>query len=195
LTFEKIKKAAIFKVTTQKKSLQYEKKVFTGVKAALNIIYTNPQGHLLSRLNTFYAIITGLLLRKKVDLESIRHGFIQKIQIDSRRVNVKRFFENKHINYSCFYQPYIYTILQQLFAENKSSKTLILTVDGTALGNKHAALVLSFLYEDVMLPLCWLVRQGSKGHFKERQHIELLERSEALKYSALFFLATTALFY
>lgn len=177
MTFEKIKKAGNFEVTTQKNSLRYEKKIFTKVELALSIICPNPKGHLWSRLNTFYAIITGLLLRKKVDMESIGNGFVQDIQIDSRRVNVKRFFENKHISYDCFYQPYIYTILQQLFAENKSSKELILAIDGTTLGNKHAALAISFLYEEVSLPLCWLVRKGGKGHFKEAQHIELLEKA------------------
>ena len=177
MTFGKIKKAGNFEVITQKNSLQYEKKIFTKVEAALSICYANAKGHLLSRLTTFYGVITGLLLRKKVDMESIGHGFLQEIQIDSRRVNSKRFFENDRITYEFFYQPYIYTILQQLFSQNKSCEPLILTIDGTALGNKHAALAISFLYEDVALPLCWLVRIGCKGQFKEQQHIELVQQA------------------
>jgi hypothetical protein len=107
-------------------------------------------------------------------MESIGQGLLQNIAPDSRRVHCKRFLESEHIDYKTFYYPYIYTILQQLFSNNKSQKRILLTIDGTTIGNKHTALAISFLFEESAIPLYWVTRKGPKGHFSEEQHIELI---------------------
>lgn len=152
-----------------------KKEIFTNVESALSSHYEEASGHLKDRLTTLCGAITGLLLRKKVDMESIGHGLLQDIKPDSRRVHCKRFFENKHVDYMTFYYPFISTILQQLFANNKSEKQLLLTIDGTATGSSHATLAISFLYESTAIPLYWITREGPKGHFLEEQHISLIE--------------------
>lgn len=115
-------------------------------------------------------------------MESIGQGLLQDIAPDSRRVHCKRFLENNHVDYKTFYYPYIVTILQQLFSNNKSEKRILLTIDGTASGSKHATLAISFLFEGTAIPLYWITRKGPKGHFSEEQHIMLIkECAELLK--------------
>jgi hypothetical protein len=162
-----------------------KKEIFTNVELALSSHYEEASGHLKDRLTTLCGAITGLLLRKKVDMESIGHGLLQDIKPDSRRVHCKRFFENKHIDYMSFYYPFICTILQQLFANNKSEKQLLLTIDGTATGSSHATLAISFLYESTAIPLYWITRKGPKGHFSEEQHISLIETCAVILKSIL----------
>ena len=138
------------------------------------------EGHLKNRVNTLCGIITGLLLRKKVDMDSIGQGLLQDIKPDSRRVHCKRFFENEHVDYMTFYYPYISVILQQLFSKSNSEQLLLLTIDGTSTGSSHATLAISFLFDGVSYPLYWITRKGSKGHFSEKQLMELIEKCAIL---------------
>jgi hypothetical protein len=157
-----------------------KKHVFTKVETALHPVLGTQEGHAQSRFMTLCGILTGLVLRQKVDMDSIGQGFVQHIKPDSRRVRCKRFFENKHINYETFYYPYICVILQQLFSTSNSEKLLLLTIDGTSTGSQHATLAISFLFKGISYPFCWITRKGSKGHFSEQQHIELIEKSASL---------------
>lgn len=150
------------------------------METALSPTFEGIEGHVKNRVNSLCGIITGLLLRKKVDMDSIGQGLLQDIEPDSRRVHCKRFFENKHVDYMTFYYPYICVILQQLFSKSNSEKRLLLTIDGTSTGSSHATLAISFLFEGVSYPLYWITRQGSKGHFSEKQHMELLEKCALL---------------
>jgi hypothetical protein len=175
LTFGKIKKSRLFWSYHTTKNLQYEKKIFTKVESALSLCFEDATGHLKDRFTTLCGVITGLLLRKEVALESIGQGYLQDIKSDSRRVHTKRFLENKHVDYRTFYYPFISTILQQLLLNNKLEKQLLLCIDGTALGKNHAALVISFIFDGTSIPFYWITRKGAKGHFSEEQHIELIK--------------------
>jgi len=54
--------------------------------------------------------------------------------------------------------------------------TIVLVMDGSPVGRGCRTLMLSVLYKKRALPLAWLVSQGSKGHFSEENHINLIEQ-------------------
>jgi hypothetical protein len=164
------------KLRHKQNTCNMKKNIFTKVENALSPCFEGVEGHTKDRIDTLCSMITGLLLRKKVDMDSIGQGFLQDIKPDSRRVHCKRFLENEYVNYETFYYPYICTILQQLFLNTKSKKQLLLTIDGTCIGSKHTTLTVSFLFEGTSIPLCWVTREAPKGHFLEDQHIALIEK-------------------
>ena len=58
--------------------------------------------------------------------------------------------------------------------------TLVLVIDGSVVGRGCVALMVHVIYKGRALPLCWLVRQGKKGHFPESLHIALVKQIQEL---------------
>ncbi len=56
----------------------------------------------------------------------------------------------------------------------------MLGLDGSAVGRGCVALMLPVISKGRALPLCWLVRQGKKGHFPEARHLALIERLQEI---------------
>lgn len=50
-------------------------------------------------------------------------------------------------------------------------------IDGSQMGKHNASLMMSLYWRKRGIPICWLVKQGSKGHFKEAEHITLLTKA------------------
>jgi len=67
-----------------------------------------------------------------------------------------------------------------------TAHSIFLVIDGSQTGKHHAALMLSLVIGKRSLPICWLVKQGGKGHFKTKNHLELMEQSYPLFETALF---------
>jgi hypothetical protein len=55
-----------------------------------------------------------------------------------------------------------------------------LVMDGSEVGWPCLALVVSLVYKGRALPLAWTVVNGSKGHFPESAHVELLAQVKAI---------------
>jgi hypothetical protein len=53
---------------------------------------------------------------------------------------------------------------------------LVLVIDGSVVGRGGIALMIHVVYQGRALPLCWLVRQGKKGHFPEALHMTLVKQ-------------------
>jgi hypothetical protein len=60
------------------------------------------------------------------------------------------------------------------------SGPLVVVMDGSEVGRHCLALVVSLVYQGRALPLAWTVVKGSKGHFPETAHVELLTQIKAL---------------
>ena len=52
---------------------------------------------------------------------------------------------------------------------------LILVIDGSQIGKHNATLMISLVWIGRGIPLCWLTKQGGKGHFKTEDHFKLLK--------------------
>jgi hypothetical protein len=86
---------------------------------------------------------------------------------------VKRFdrwVKNENVSHEIFFLPFAQHILSAL-----SHATLVLLIDGTVVGRDCMALVIAVVYKQRALPIAWLVEKKKKGHFKEEQHIELIQ--------------------
>jgi hypothetical protein len=70
--------------------------------------------------------------------------------------------------------PYVEALLASL------GPTLLLVMDGSAVGRNCVTLLVSVVYQKRALPLAWIVVTGRKGHFPEESHILLLEQVHAL---------------
>jgi len=87
---------------------------------------------------------------------------------------VKRFsrwINNERIDLETYFLPYARCLLESL-----AHHPLLLVMDVSAIGRGCATLTINVIYRKRALPLAWIVRQGSKGHFAEELHLALLEQ-------------------
>jgi hypothetical protein len=54
--------------------------------------------------------------------------------------------------------------------------TLAIVIDASTVGHNCISLVASVVYKKRALPLCWITRQGQKGHLPDSLHIELVKQ-------------------
>jgi len=108
------------------------------------------------------------------------------ITAHSKTKAAKKFVYNRHIDYETYYLPYLKELLKLVIPIINSSIGIFLVIDGSQTGKHHAALMLSLVIGKRSLPICWLVKQGGKGHFKTKNHLELMEQSYPLFETALF---------
>ena len=59
-------------------------------------------------------------------------------------------------------------------------ETLVLVIDGSAVGRGCVALMVHVVYQGRALPVAWLVREGQKGHVPEDMHIALVKQVQEL---------------
>jgi hypothetical protein len=149
---------------------------------ALKQLYpTEPRGNLARHLNTLAMLISGIVGSKRVNLPHIASKVPTANKIDSQSAGVAvsnfpvkrfaRFIDNQRVDFAVYYLPYA----QQLLA-NLGHQPLILVMDGSPVGRGCRTLMLSVVYKKRSLPLCWLVAEGSCGHFPEASHITLVEQ-------------------
>jgi len=63
-------------------------------------------------------------------------------------------------------------LLESLAAD----RALLLAIDGSDVGRKCLALMVSVIYKKRALPIAWIVVKGNKDHLPEETHVRLLER-------------------
>lgn len=144
------------------------------------------KGHQFARLRSLAAFITGMIRTKSSHLSAIGKGLLQLITAHSKTKAAKKFVYNRHIDYETYYLPYLKELLKLVIPIINSSIGIFLVIDGSQTGKHHAALMLSLVIGKRSLPICWLVKQGGKGHFKTKNHLELMEQSYPLFETALF---------
>lgn len=147
--------------------------LYKSIKKTLFGLYkTQQKGHSKRRLLTMAGMITGLLRSKKGTIHSIGKRFPSKSDLESRIKRVKRSLGNKWNDWAFQYLPCLHRILQILSKQGH----IKLIIDGSQMGSSCTALMLSVLWGDTAIPLCWLVRQAPKGHFPSEMHKDLVEQ-------------------
>jgi hypothetical protein len=89
----------------------------------------------------------------------------------SRVKRFERWLSNDMISWELFFLPFVERLLTSL-----SAQTLVLVMDGSAVGRGCVTLMMSVVYRGRALPVAWLVVKGKKGHFPETSHVELVNR-------------------
>jgi Transposase DDE domain len=159
------------------------KNIFSQVKDSLKSLYPQePTGHALTRLNSLCGLITGMLLKKKCHLPDLGSGLLQNIDMASSITHAKRFLSNKWVDVKVYYLPFLESFLKHYIHKVLVNNEVKLTIDGSQMGSKHVALVVSLVWENRSIPICWLVRKGKKGHFPEEMHLDVVKQAaEILK--------------
>jgi len=57
------------------------------------------------------------------------------------------------------------------------SEGIRLVIDGSDVGKKNGVLMVSIVWKNRGIPICWYVKKGNKGHFKEQHHVAILEQA------------------
>jgi len=132
-------------------------------------------GNRARRLATLAALISGIVASKNTQLPQIAAHVPDGAKPESRIKRFARWTRNDQISHGVYFIPYATHLLAQL-----ALQTLVLVIDGSAVGRGCVALMMHVVYKGRALPLCWLVRRGKKGHFAEALHLELLQQVQAL---------------
>lgn len=126
---------------------------------------------------TLAQMITGILRSKQVQFrqvaQKVRYHFLKPSLEDKFR----RFVRNEHINVRVAYLPFVEFILAALC---ESQTRLVLSIDGSKVGGNCICLMVSIRYKSRVLPLCWLVYKGQKGHSSIQMQLALLYAVYAL---------------
>ena len=135
-----------------------------------------PQGNLARHLNTLAGLVSGIVGSQRVNLPDIASKAPDGSQRESRVKRFGRWLDNDRIEAEVYYLPFVRELLSGLARLG----TLVLVIDGSEVGRQCVTLLLSVLYKGRALPLVWVVVPGSKGHFPDATHQQLVEQVQPL---------------
>ena len=146
---------------------------YLAIKDALTQLYpTEPKGNLARHIHTLAALVSGIVGSRSTNLPAIARKVPDGAKKESRIKRFSRWVQNEQISTEVYFLPYADALLEGLAAQ----RTLLLAMDGSEVGRKCLALMVSVIYRKRALPIAWIVIRGSKGHFPEETHIHLLEQ-------------------
>jgi Transposase DDE domain len=135
------------------------------------------EGNHLRRLTTFAAMVCSCIRTKSSSLEGISRpeGGARK-QSESCIKQAKRWVSSKWTDWETFFAPYARALLGKIAARGE----LLLVMDGSETASGCVTLMLSVVWRGYALPLAWITRRGSKGHFPEDLHLDLLALAQGI---------------
>lgn len=145
---------------------------YRAIKSAIKQLYpTEPKGNTARHLETLAALISGIVGSKSTNLPAVAGKVPDGTKKESRVKSFYRWMKNERIDADTYFLPYADVLLASL-----APSTLLLAMDGSEVGRKCMALMVSVIYKKRALPIAWSVVEGNKGHFSEDTHVRLLER-------------------
>ena len=124
------------------------------------------------RILTLTKMLYALISSGQCSLSRMGSEMPGSTDIESRVKQAKRWLDSKYSDYESFFLPHIQPLLQGLSKHGP----LLLAIDGSEVGKDSMALMVSVVWGKRALPVCWLVRQGKKGHMSEQLHLEVINR-------------------
>lgn len=146
-------------------------------KALVQCFGTKPSGHQARHLNTLALLICGIIGAGHTQLPEISSHSPETIKLESRVKKFKRWLTNKRVTPELYWLPFAKALVAKL-SQHKNEVTLV--IDGSVMGRGCVGLVVGIVYAGRALPIGWLVRQGSKGHFPQSEHLALLSQVKPL---------------
>lgn len=134
----------------------------------------------MKRINNLCGMVAGMIRKGSCHMADIGSGLPQDIDANSREVAAKRFVDNKWVDCETYYLPFLGHFLRALLALLPCRSEILLVIDGSQMGKRHAALMVCLAWRGRGIPLCWFVKKGAKGHFTEADHIGLIRRAHQL---------------
>ena len=133
------------------------------------------KGRFAQHLTTLAHLVSGIVGSKRCSTSAIASKVPTPQKRQSRIRRYERWLANPAVTTKTYYAPF----LTRLFASLPAGP-LVLVMDGSEVGNGCQALVVSVVYQNRALPLCWQVVTGKKGHVSDETHQELLQKAAAL---------------
>ena len=151
-------------------------KRYCAIHSALLQLYpSEPTGNLARHLKTLAALVSGIIGSKKCHLPAIASKVADGSKRESRTKRFARLLQNPKVTPEAFFVPYAHALMQSL-----PPGPLVLVMDGSQVGRDCMALMVSVLYQNRALPLCWQVIKAKKGHFPQERHQALLAQAQTL---------------
>jgi hypothetical protein len=131
---------------------------YSSIKKALMQMYPQAKGQAAKTLNTLAALISGIVGSKSTHLGAIASKTPDQAKLESRVKRFSRWINQSDEEVALEVMPFAKALLERL-----ASHTLVLVMDGSEVGRKCLALMVSVVYQGRALPIAWLVVKGSKG--------------------------------
>ena len=154
-----------------------KKKLFSKIRKRVLSVHGEvlKNTHKFKRINKLAGLINGMMIHQNCTMADLGSGLLQRITAHGKEKAAKTFLENSWNDYKTHYLPYMKRFLIEFIEHAQTRGTIYLVIDGSQMGNKHAALMVSMVYKNRGIPLCWTVKKGGKGHFTSKMHCELEE--------------------
>ena len=134
-----------------------------------------PSGRQAQYLNVLIALISGLVGARNPHLSSIASKVPSSAKRESQIKQFSRLLQNERVDQATYFAPFAKALLAAL-----CQTTLVLAVDGSAVGQECVALMINVIYQGRALPIGYLVVKGKKGHLAEQTHLALLNQVQPL---------------
>ncbi|MCB0490713.1 MAG: IS4 family transposase [Cyclobacteriaceae bacterium] len=118
-------------------------------------------------------MVSGLVLGKKANMTKIAEELPTKAKDKSTFRRFQRFVANDNIDYEEYHMPFAQQIVQALGVNR-----LVVAIDSSVVGKGCVTLMAGVAYRNRLLPLAWIVYEGSKGHTTAERHIQVLQLLE-----------------
>ena len=153
------------------------KNLYKAVQNRLFDLSSSPKGNALKRINNLSGFICGMIRKGSSYLPDIGSGLPQDIDGNSKTRSAERFVKNKWIDDKTHYLPFFEAFLRGIVFLTDFQKGIKIVIDGSQTGKNNATLMMSLVWRNRGIPICWLVKSGSKGHFKAKDHEQLLRQA------------------
>lgn len=153
------------------------KNLYNRVYRRLFSLSGQPTGNDLKRIKSLSGFVCGMIRKGSSHLPDIGSGLPQNIDANSKTVAAKRFVSSEWIDAETHYLPFLLAFLHGVVAYTDLRDGITIVIDGSQTGKDNATLMISLVWQNRGIPICWLVKSGSKGHFKAEDHECLLSQA------------------
>lgn len=145
------------------------------IKKSLKSAYGQTSGRQEARLSNLAKFLYAIIKSGKCSLQSMGNDLPDSTDLESRIKKAKRFLDSKYTDYQTYYLPHITLLFLWL-----KDRDWVFIIDGSEVGNGCTALMVSIVWRQRALPVCWLVRKCKKGHLPVRAHLEVIKQLAGL---------------
>jgi hypothetical protein len=150
---------------------------YRSIKKALRQLFPDePKGRAAKELNVLAALVSGIVGSKRTNYAHIASKVPDHTKPESRVKRYARWVNAVDVKQAMYVMPFAQALLFNLAAV----QMLTLVIDGSEVGRKCLALMVSVVYRGRALPIAWIVVKGSKGHFPEETHVQLAAKVHEL---------------
>jgi hypothetical protein len=153
------------------------KNSFRRIETQLKNLSGNPQGHAATRITMLSGLINGMIRKGSSHLVDLGSGIPKNVEANSKTTAAKRFISNKWTDNATHFLPFLKAFLHGVLTFTNLNQGIVLVIDGSQTGKNNATLMVSLVWRNRAIPICWSVKEGGKGHFKTVDHLQVLEQA------------------